>query len=147
MSKLIKIQYIIFPVVFLLACVRDENPVPIVRESFWIYNIESDPEYTQLLVQNNSLYVTGGYLDNGIIIYRYKTEGTVDDFLAFDRTCPNEADTCIMKIDKNDFFKAVCSCCGSEFNIIGNYMEKGPAKYPLRRFKCDFIDGDLHIYY
>jgi len=25
-------------------------------------------------------------------------------------------------------------------------MEKGPAKYPLRKFNCDYIDDNIHIY-
>ncbi len=129
-----------------LTCSKDENPVPKTNANFWLYNINSDPEYTTLKAPYNALIVSGGYKKNGIIIYRLKTENAIDDFVAYDITCPYETNTCAMKWNIKDMFYCTCSCCGSKFNLNGGYMEKGPAKYPLRKFNCDYIDDNIHIY-
>lgn len=130
----------------LFACKKDQNPVPRTGDNFWIYNINSDPEYTKLLAPFNALIYTGGYLKNGIIVYRVKMEEAVDDFVAYDRTCTYEANTCVMEWTQKDNYYCTCKCCKSRFNLTGGYMEKGPAKFSLRKFNCDYIDGSLHIY-
>ncbi|MBQ4215490.1 MAG: Rieske 2Fe-2S domain-containing protein [Bacteroidales bacterium] len=133
------------------SCKKHDNPVPVTSLTYTIYNIESDPRYESLRTPDGSAILEcgtlcAGYNCNGVIIYRQKTAGSVDDFRAFDRTCTHEANSCAMEIDKNWPFILKCPCCGSEFNVNGGYMEKGPAEYPLREFNCDFYNGDLRIY-
>ena len=130
----------------LFACKKDQNPVPRSGDNFWIYNIKQDPEYTKLLAPFNALIYTGGYRQHGIIVYRIKLEEAVDDFVAYDRTCPYEASDCVMEWTLKDNYYCTCKCCKSKFNLLGGYMENGPAKYPLRKFNCEYIDGNLHIY-
>ena len=137
---------IIFLFLLLFACKKDQNPVPRSGDNFWIYNINQDPEYTKLLAPFNALVYTGGYRKNGIIVYRIKLEEAVDDFVAYDRTCPYESSTCVMVLGKGGLYNCTCKCCGSVFNLYGGYMENGKTKYPLRKYSCDYIEGSLHIY-
>ena len=130
----------------LLACKKDQNPVPEVSVDLWFYNIESDSEFSKITAPFNAVVVTGGYKNNGIIIYRLKVDHESDDFVAYDRTCPYEVSSCKMIWKSSDGFYCTCECCKSKYNLVGEYMENGPAEYPLRKYKTEFIDGNLHIY-
>lgn len=138
-------------VVFLSACGKKDNPVPVTELNYKVIAVESDPRYVSLrTIGGSAILVTGnicaGYNCNGVVLYRQKNDGAVDDFVAFDRTCTNEARDCAMEIDKHFPDLLVCPKCGSVFNMSGRYMEEGPAMYPLREFSCDFYNGDLRIY-
>ena len=125
---------------------KDENTIPKTGDNFYLYNIQADPEYTNLLAPFGKIVVTGGYKKNGIFVYRIKTEEAIDDFVAYDRTCPYEANECKMESTKGNSYTCTCKCCGSIFNIYGGYLEKGPSKFPLRKYNCEYIDGNIHIY-
>lgn len=135
----------------LSGCNKEDNPVPVTPIEVLIYNIESNPKYSNLQTAGNAVIIYKpseclGYKCNGVVLYRYKTEGAVDDFKAFDVTCTHEASTCAMEVDTVFSDLMTCPCCGSIFNLMGGYMEKGPAKFPLRQFNCDFYNGDVRIY-
>ncbi|MFO7869030.1 MAG: Rieske 2Fe-2S domain-containing protein [Bacteroidales bacterium] len=147
----------IFIIIYVLTCIlsscnKDHNPVPQTSlNNVLIYNIEDDPEYSDVRNLYGSVYydrnnICDGYNCNGIIIFRAKIEDAHDDFKVFDRTCTHEAGNCALNIDSEYSEKLVCPCCGSVFNMIGEYMEKGPAKYPLQQFDCNYSDGNLRIY-
>lgn len=125
---------------------KDQNPVPKVGVNIWLTDINQDPEYSKLLAPYNAIICNGGYLQNGIIVYRVKIEEAVDDFVAYDRTCTNEANSCVMIWTQKDNYYCTCKCCNSKFNLTGGYLEKGPAKFPLRKYSCEYIDGTIHIY-
>jgi Rieske Fe-S protein len=136
---------IILLFVISFACKKDQNPVPKAPDNFFL-NITSDPQLTSLLAPYNAVIVTGGYRKNGVIVFRTKMEGTIDDFVAYDRTCTYEVDTSKMLWTiKNPYF-CTCSYCKSKFNLLGGYMENGPATYSLRKYNCDFVDGVIHVY-
>lgn len=131
------------------ACQKEENPVPITYVNYTFQGVESDPQFHQLRIAGYSIYLrhTGwGYNNNGLIIYRYKTEGMYDDFRVYDATCPHEVGSAIMEIDKAFPDEAVCPQCGSRFSMHADYMLKGPARHPLRALSCSFINGDLYVY-
>lgn len=138
-------------VILLTACRKEENPVPKTPINVLIYSIESNPIYSDLRIEGNAAIVVKpneclGYKCNGVILYRYKSEGTYDDFKAYDLTCTYEGGDCAMKMDDSFTYLVTCPCCGSVYNLQGGYMEKGPAKFPLREFNCSFSSGDLSIY-
>ena len=141
-----KIAFFLILAVTVVNCKKDQNPVPRSGDNIWIRDINSDPEYTKLLAPFNAVVLTGGYNRNGILLYRLKVEGTIDDFVAFDRTCTYEADSCATIWSIKTPYYCICKCCNSKFNIIGSYFETGPAKYPLRKYNCEYIDGSIHIY-
>ncbi len=146
-----RLCFITVLILFSTSCGKHENPVPVTSLNYKVLSIESDARYGNLRVAGGSAILqTGnmcaGYNCNGVVVYRVKTTGEYDDFKVFDRTCPNEVSSCAMEINPAFPYVLYCPCCGSEFNMEGNYMEKGPANYPLREFDCDFYDGDLRIY-
>lgn len=135
----------------LFACTDTRNPVPYSSISLTIYNIESDAQYIELranyagvLIKND--YECYGYNCNGILLYRVKVNYDIDDFVAYDATCPHEVNDCIMEIDPAEPYYAVCGCCGSRFNLVGDYLETGPSNHGLRKLNCEFTDGNLYIY-
>jgi len=132
--------------IIFLACSDQGYQVPYVVEPFWIYNIESDPSATDLLTTNGYIYVTGGYNNNGIIIYRQKMAGDIDDFIAFDRTCPYEVKRCQVKMLRESIYDCECECCGSIFNLIAGTVNQGPSEHFLTQLRCEFIDGSIHVY-
>ncbi|MCQ2959150.1 MAG: Rieske 2Fe-2S domain-containing protein [Bacteroidales bacterium] len=148
-SFLISFFFLVFAL--FSSCGKHDNPVPVTGINYKVLDIENNPRYENLrTIGGSAILETGvvctGFNCNGVAIYRQKNDGAVDDFKAYDRTCTYEANACAMEIDKNWPYVLVCPCCGSEFNMEGGYMEKGPAKYPLREFNCDFYNGDLRLY-
>ncbi len=137
--------------VVITACGKHDNPVPVTSINYKILGIESDPRYTGVRTAGGSALLESGnmctgYNCNGVVLYRVKVTGEYDDFKAYDRTCPYEASGSAMEINKAFPYVLVCPDCGSEFNMEGGYMEKGPADYPCREFSCDFYNGDLRLY-
>lgn len=132
-------------VLVIFGCKKD-NTVPAVSVSLYYPNIEADAQLNTLITPYNAKMVTGGYKGNGILIYRLKKDYAIDDFIAFDRTCPYEADT--QRFYWSNKNPQICRCptCGTTYNLVGGYLEKGPSKYPPRRFVADFVDGDLHVH-
>lgn len=137
--------YTLICIIF-FACSDKNNNVPHAGDDFWIYNIAADPSSKSLLSTNGYIYVTGGYNSNGILLYRQKMTGEIDDFLAFDRTCPYEVGKCKVKMQDESVYFCKCSCCGSEFNVLAGSVEKGPSEHFLTQLRCDFIDGSIHVY-
>lgn len=130
-------------------CKKEENPVPLTYVNYTFQGVESDPQFSNLRIWGYSVYFkrsNWGYNGNGIIIYRYKTEGTYDDFRVYDATCPYEVGAGIMAIDKSFPDEAVCSKCGSRFSMHADYMLEGPARHPLRLLRSSFAHGDLYVY-
>ncbi len=135
----------------MISCHKHDNPVPVTSISYTVLSVETNPRYEPLrIIGGSALLASGekcvGFNCNGVVLYRQKNNGGVDDFRAYDRTCTFEANECAMEIDSNWPYILKCPCCGSEFNMEGGYMEKGPAEYPLREFNCDFYNGDLRLY-
>lgn len=59
------------------------------------------------------------------------------EYYAYDLACPHEAQANI-KVTPNNNGQAVCSTCGSVFDIVngfGNPIDDSPAKEPLKRYK------------
>jgi nitrite reductase/ring-hydroxylating ferredoxin subunit len=89
-----------------------------------------------------------GFDNNGIIVYR----ASLDEFFAFDRTCPHEYSTNSASIAVNvpgmGDLTAICPECGSEYVLpsFGNPSKTGPSKYPLKNYKVHFSGDYLHIY-
>jgi len=141
-----KIITVAFIVCVATMCRKDQNPVPQVSVNFWINGIDSDPQYVALTAAFNAVTVTGGYKSNGILIYRLKVSNDIDDFVAYDKTCPYEVSTCVMNWSAKDQFYCTCGCCKSKYDLVDGYLVNGPAKFPPRKYSCDYSNGNLHIY-
>lgn len=142
---LMKFILIAFSVLLTVLSCKDVHPVPAVEADIFIPDIETDPEFIDLNVLYNYVFLTGGYLDNGIIIVRQKFDGAYDDFIAFDRTCPYEVNSCRVLKDVDNSIYVKCECCNSKYEVASGYPIEGPSSYPLRQFKCSFYNGSLQI--
>jgi nitrite reductase/ring-hydroxylating ferredoxin subunit len=79
-----------------------------------------------------------GYNNNGIIISR-----GVDEFYAYDRTCPHDYEVSSLsikvRIDKTGFAKAVCPKCGTTYELLSfGTPATGIGRYPLKNYKTSF---------
>ena len=75
-------------------------------------NIDVDlslPEYSDLQVSGNSIFIEGGV--EGIIIYH----GVGNDYKVYDRNCSYEPSLSCSQIDSVDSGIAYCGCCSSAF--------------------------------
>jgi hypothetical protein len=95
------------------------------------------PLYNNLAVVGGWMYVTGGYLNHGIIVYRAST----DQFYAMDRTCTYNNNGVVQMTNTTGFF-AIDSSCKSQFTIpTGGTVKNGPASLPLKNYSTNF-DGE-----
>jgi nitrite reductase/ring-hydroxylating ferredoxin subunit len=132
----------------LISCEKNKNDViPYVPVSF-VMDISGDILFTELNAIGNSVIVTSktnnwgswaaGYDYNGIIVYR----ATLDQFYAYDRTCPHDYAINNKSIKVNiDFIQALCPSCSTYYSLpAGGVPITGPGKYPLKNYRT-FFDG------
>jgi nitrite reductase/ring-hydroxylating ferredoxin subunit len=86
---------------------------------------------------NNWGSLAAGFEGNGIIIYR-----GVDEFSAYDRTCPHDYKVNGLSIKvRVDFIYAVCPKCGTTYALSANGTPaSGVGRYPLKNYRTSF-DG------
>ena len=131
-------NFIVFVVISLsVSCDKiQDSQVPNIPFSFTInLNIAND-----LTIPGNSMVFPGGY--GGVIVYCQLP----DSYYAYDATCTYElSQSC--KIE-NEGVLGTCSCCGSQFVLIGGaFPSNGPAAAPLRQYKVSRINNfTLRVY-
>jgi nitrite reductase/ring-hydroxylating ferredoxin subunit len=146
-----KIRYFFFLLVFVslpISCEKNKNDViPDTYVSFTM-DISGDILFSDLTAIGNSVIVTSktntwgsysaGYDYNGIIVYR----ATLDQFYAYDRTCPHDYAVNNKSIKVNvDFIQAVCPSCSTYYSLpAGGVPISGPGRYPLKNYRTIF-DG------
>jgi nitrite reductase/ring-hydroxylating ferredoxin subunit len=114
----------------------------------------SDPEFFVLNAGTNSVIVTAatnnwglrsaGYDNNGIIVYR----SAMDEFYAYDRTCPYDYAVNSLSIKVNvDFLNAICPKCSTNYSLeIGGTPVSGIGKYPLKNYKTNFSGQFIRVW-
>jgi nitrite reductase/ring-hydroxylating ferredoxin subunit len=101
----------------------------------------NDPEFVNLgstfgsaIINSNTnnWRYSGGYDGNGIIIFN-----GVDQFYAYDRTCPYDFVINGLSVKINvDFTEAVCPKCSTKYSLSANGTPiSGAGKYPLKNYK------------
>ncbi len=106
----------------------------------------NDPEFVGLNAMgsdtvdastNNWGHYAGGFNGNGIIIYR-----SVDEFYAYDRTCPHDYEVNGLSIKvKVDFTMGTCPKCGTTYLLsAGGTPYSGIGRYPLKNYRT-YFDG------
>jgi hypothetical protein len=151
MSTGSKIIYFFIPLTFailLISCERNKNDViPDTYVSF-VMDISGDILFSGLNAIGNSVIVTyrtnnwgyraAGCDSNGIIVYR----SNLDQFYAYDRTCPYDYVANSKSIKVNiDFIQAICPSCSTYYSLpAGGTPFSGPGKYPLKNYRAIF-DG------
>ena len=91
---------------------------------------------------NNFGSRAAGFNHNGILIYR----SLVDEFMAFDRTCPHcyatDKLSFIISTEDNASITAKCPHCDTEYFLEYNGMpNSGPGKYYLKNYKTTLNNG------
>jgi nitrite reductase/ring-hydroxylating ferredoxin subunit len=130
------------------SCNKKNDVIPDVPIDFTIRI--NDPQFTDLnafggvaLVNantNNLGRYAAGYDGNGIIIF-----AGVDEFLAYDRTCPHDyavnGISVKVNIDPQNSLNAICPKCGTNYSLsTGGNPSAGIGRYPLKNYKTSF-DG------
>ncbi len=102
----------------------------------------NDPDFIDLQTSGNYVCVTGGYYNNGIIIYR-----SGDTFKAYDRTCRyNEEDLCqVGKSSGGSTPVVTCECCDSEYELVFGSITQGPTTLPLIEYSVSQNGDYLYI--
>jgi nitrite reductase/ring-hydroxylating ferredoxin subunit len=114
----------------------------------------NDPEFVNLNAMGGSVTVNSqtnnwgsgaaGFDGNGIIIY-----AGVDEFYAYDRTCPHDyvvnSLSIKVNIDKANSTIAICPKCGTTYALsAGGTPASGIGRYPLKNYRTS-LQGNLVI--
>lgn len=149
---------IVMSLMTLQSCDNEKNDViPDIRINFTI-DLATDPEFFDLytnplsfaLITSSHRYLgigTGGYDDNGIIIYNTGMEGF--EFYAFDRTCPHCYITSSTSVAVDvDFTYAVCPVCHTNYALSssGAPTEAGPGRYYLKNYHTSLSGYYLNVW-
>jgi hypothetical protein len=98
------------------------------------------PEYSDLQVSGNSIFIEGGV--EGIIIYH----GVGDDYKVYDRNCSYEPSLACSVIDSVSSGVAYCGCCTSAF-LLGQdgAAANSPALLPLKVYYFTLGGSQMRI--
>ena len=112
-----------------------------IQEVYVNINIDLNlPEYSDLQVSGNSIFIEGGV--EGIIIYH----GVGNDYKVYDRNCSYEPSLSCSQIDSVDAGIAYCGCCTSAF-LLSNEASvlNSPALLPLKKYYWTLNGSLMHI--
>jgi hypothetical protein len=98
------------------------------------------PEYSDLQVSGNSIFIEGGV--EGIIIYH----GIGNHYEVYDRNCSYEPSLSCSFIDSIDAGIAYCGCCSSAFLLSNDAsVLNSPALLPLKKYYWTLSGSQMHI--
>ncbi|MEA3449280.1 MAG: hypothetical protein U9Q98_12665 [Bacteroidota bacterium] len=138
-TKIVKIFLLTIPLVFYFSACQDDDYIPEVVFNYYI-DLNS-VQYNSLKIPGNAEYMNvAGY--RGVIVHC----NYIDEYVAFERTCPYhpEADGAVVEIEDNS--TATCPECGSQFSLFDGSVLKGPAELPLKRYYTDLQGSYLYVY-
>jgi len=143
LSKIGFLSVIITIISILSSCNKENDVIPDVYVNF---NIDlSDPQFIDLngftgtvtvdAKTNNWGVNAAGYNGNGIIVH-----AGVDEFFAYDRTCPHEysidGSSVKVNIDPSFSIYAICPECDTKYALsAGGTPASGVGRYPLKNYK------------
>tara|TARA_B110000444_G_scaffold243434_1_gene261845 strand:+ start:472 stop:921 length:450 start_codon:yes stop_codon:yes gene_type:complete len=130
--------YILISILFLANCYTKEDYI---QEVYVNINIDLNlPEYSDLQVSGNALFIEGGV--EGIIIYH----GVGKDYKVYDRNCSYEPSLSCSFIDSINSGIAYCGCCSSAFLLSNNAsVLNSPALLPLKIYNWSLSGSQMHI--
>ena len=130
--------YILSALFFLSTCNTKDDYI---QEIYVNINIDLNlPEFSDLQVSGNSIFIEGGV--EGIIIYH----GVGNDYKVYDRNCSYEPSLSCSQIDSVDAGIAFCGCCTSAFLLSNDAsVLNSPALLPLKKYYWTFSGSQMHI--
>jgi uncharacterized Zn-finger protein len=144
-----KIRFFLIAVTFvflLSSCNKKNDVIPDTYVNFTL-NL-NDPEFINLSAFGGSVTVdsrtnnwgtaAAGYNGNGIIICF-----GVEEFYAYDRTCPwdyvTNSHSVKVNIDPGNSTIAICPECGTKYGLtVGGTPASGVGRYPLKNYRTSF---------
>ncbi|MFH0893313.1 MAG: hypothetical protein V2A54_02665 [Bacteroidota bacterium] len=130
---------ICFLLLGVLSCKKDKDGVPDVAVD--IYIDLNSYVYTNLNAVGGYVYVTGGYKNKGIIVYRR----SIDEFKAYDRSCTYDPDNDCRLTVMTSGLEVWDSCCGSKYIITDGTPTNKPATLPMKAYQTILSGNTLHI--
>jgi hypothetical protein len=130
--------YILSSLFFLSTCNTKDDYI---QEVYVNININLNlPEFSDLQVSGNSIFIEGGV--EGIIIYH----GVGNDYKVYDRNCSYEPSLSCSQIDSVDAGIAYCGCCTSAFLLSNDAsVLNSPALLPLKKYFWTLTGSQMHI--
>jgi nitrite reductase/ring-hydroxylating ferredoxin subunit len=133
-------------IVILSSCNKKNDVIP---DTYVNFTLDlNDPEFVNLIGFGGSVTVNSqtnnygagaaGYNGNGIIVCF-----GVDEFYAYDRTCPHDyvvnSLSVKVNIDPSNSTIAICPKCGTKYGLtVGGTPTSGIGRYPLKNYKTSF---------
>ena len=152
-----KIGFFFITVIFaaiLTSCNKKNDVIPDTYVNFTL-NL-NDPEFINLSGFGGSVTVdsrtnnwgsgSAGYDGNGIIICY-----GVEEFYAYDRTCPhdyvNNGLSIKVSIDPKNSTIAICPKCGTKYGLtVGGTPASGVGRYPLKNYKTSYVYNSVRVW-
>jgi nitrite reductase/ring-hydroxylating ferredoxin subunit len=152
-SKIIFFLIPILVMVSLISCKKSKyDVIPYTPVDFWIdlnfadFSIlTAGPSFKVITSETIDWGIRlAGWDNNGITVYR----SAMDEFHAYDRTCPHDYAVNGLSIKiKEDFMSATCPQCGTVYSLeIGGTPISGIGKYPLKNYRTSFYENRVHVY-
>jgi nitrite reductase/ring-hydroxylating ferredoxin subunit len=72
----------------------------------------------------------------------------MDEFYAYDRTCPHDYAVNALNIKVSiDFMTAICPQCSTSYSLeAGGTPITGPSRYPLKNYKTGFDGQNVRVW-
>lgn len=135
------------------SCNKNNDVIPDVYVDFTI-NL-NDPQFFNLTGPTGTVIVyanmnnwqdAGGFNNNGIIIH-----AGVDEFYAYDRTCPHDyvVNNQIIKVnlDPDNSLYAICPQCSTIYALsAGGTPASGVSRYPLKNYKTSYYGNYVRVW-
>ena len=97
------------------------------------------PEYSDLQIPGNSIFIEGGV--KGIVIYH----GVGNDYRVYDRNCSYQPSLSCSVIDSVSSGIAYCGCCNSVFSLENGDILNSPALLPLKKYYWTLAGNQMQI--
>lgn len=126
-----------------LSCKRDQHPVPAVHVDMYVSL--SIPSSQPLNAPGGAIYHEGGY--KGLIIYRRMLTNSSDDFIAYDRACPNDWEKECGRISiSKDMMYGICGCDSGQYLLYDGSAIGGNESVPLKFYRVRYLGNSLHVF-
>jgi hypothetical protein len=131
-----KLTYILIISILIFSCNSKDDFIQDVYVNETI--VLSLPEYSDILIAGNSIFVEGGV--EGIIIYH----AVGQDYKVYDRNCSYEPSLACSHIDSVNSGIAYCGCCPSVFDINNSGKPiNAPALLPLKQYNWSLDNNNI----
>lgn len=127
---------------FLAFCSNDlPQQIPNVSVNEYVYL--NNPSSQAINFIGGHIYHLGGY--KGLVIYRRYMNGDSNDWVAYERACPDHyARNCGLLNVEEDLY-LTCGCDQTQYLMFDGSVTKGSSTYPLVQYRVDLQGDKLHI--